>query len=237
MILPGVGGRGQRRLRSARVLVVGAGGLGSPAALYLAAAGVGALGVVDPETVELSNLQRQVLHETKDLDRPKVESAQARLEALNPAVRVAARRLRVDAATAADLVAGWDLVVEGSDDQAAKLAVSDGCVARGRPLVTAGVVGWEGQLLVVRPRETACYRCVYGAGAPAGAVPACAAAGVAGPAAGVVGSWQAAEALRLLLGLPTSAGRLLLFDVAAGEVRGVTARRDPACRACGAEGP
>jgi adenylyltransferase/sulfurtransferase len=216
------------------VLVVGAGGLGSPAALYLAAAGVGTVGLVDAERVELSNLQRQILHDVADLERPKVQSARARLEALNPDVRIVPHALRLDAASAAALVADYDVVVEGSDNQATKLRVSDACVARGRPLVVAGIQGWDGQLLVAVPRVTACYRCVYREEAPEGSVPTCAAAGVVGPVAGVMGSMQAVETLKLLLDLPSEVrGRVLFYDGRSGDTTVVNARRDPACRACG----
>jgi molybdopterin-synthase adenylyltransferase len=237
MLLPQVGGAGQARLRNARVLIVGAGGLGSPAALYLAAAGVGVLGLADPDAVELSNLQRQILHGTKDLDRPKVHSGQARLEALNPGVRVVPHRLRVGPANAGELVEGYDVVIEGSDDLATKLAVSDACVARGRPIVVAGIVGWDGQLLVVRPGETACYRCVVPTLPAAGALPSCREAGILGPVAGVMGSLQAIEALKLCLGMASrTTGQLLLYDGQAARLDGVAVRRNPACAACGSAG-
>jgi adenylyltransferase/sulfurtransferase len=237
MILPEVGGAGQARLARARVVVVGAGGLGSPAALYLAAAGVGVLGIVDPDRVELSNLQRQILHGTKSLEAPKVASAQARLEDLNPDVRVVAHRLRLDAESGPAILGGYDVVVEGSDNLATKFAVNDACVALGLPLVVAGILRWDGQLLVVRPGASACYRCVYRREPPAGAVATCEAAGILGPVAGVVGALQAVEALKLCLGLPSvAAGRLLLYDGAAAELRAVVTRRDPACPACGALG-
>lgn len=234
MILSEIGGSGQRRLLTARVLVVGAGGLGSPAALYLAAAGVGTLGLVDADRVEVSNLQRQILHGVDDLERPKVLSGRDRLEALNPDIRVVPHAVRLDAASAAALVEDYDVVVEGSDSQATKLAVSDACVARGRPLVVAGILGWDGQLLVQVPGVTPCYRCVYREAAPAGSVPTCQAAGVVGPVAGVVGSMQALETLKLLLDLPSPLqGRLLFYDGRRGETTLVSAQRDPGCRACG----
>lgn len=233
MILPGVGGAGQARLLRARVVVVGAGGLGSPAALYLAAAGVGTIGLVDSDAVEVSNLQRQILHDTKDLDRPKVFSGQARLLALNPDVRVIPHHERLTAATARAVLSGYEAVVEGSDNLATKLVVSDACVALSLPLVVAGVVGWDGQLMVVRPGQTACYRCVYRAEPPAGTLPTCEGAGIMGPVAGVVGSLQAVATLRLLLGLDAPAGRVLFYDGATGETTTVTARRDPECPACG----
>jgi adenylyltransferase/sulfurtransferase len=234
LLLPEVGGAGQGRLFAARVLVVGAGGLGSPASLYLAAAGVGTLGLADGDRVELSNLQRQILHDTKDLDRPKALSGQARLEGLNPEVRVIPHVGRLGAAEIRGVVEAYDLVVEGSDDQATKLLANDAAVALGRPLVVAGILGWDGQLLVVRPGLTPCYRCVYGSGAPSGTIPSCEAAGVVGPVAGVLGSMQAVEALKLLLGVESGlAGRLLCYDGRSGDTTTVVARRDPACAACG----
>jgi adenylyltransferase/sulfurtransferase len=234
MLLPEVGGAGQARLAAARVLVVGAGGLGSPAALYLAAAGIGTLGLADHDAVELSNLQRQILHGTKDLDRPKVQSGQGRLEELNPEVHVVPHRVRIDAANAREVVAGYDVAVEGSDSPATKLAVNDACVALGRPVVVAGVVGWEGQLLVVRPGQTACYRCVVRSAPPPGTVPACREAGVLGPVAGVMGSLQAVEVLKLCLGQPSpAAGQLLIYDARAASLDTIAVRPDPACPACG----
>ncbi len=234
MILPEVGGGGQARLLAARVLVVGAGGLGSPATLYLAAAGIGTLGLVDSDGVELSNLSRQILHGMKDLERPKVFSGRARLEAQNPDVRVVPYHVRLSADNVRDVVAGWQVVVEGSDNLPTKLLVNDACVALGVPLVVAGIVRWDGQLMVVRPGETACYRCAVPALPPAGAIPSCEEAGILGPVAGVMGSLQAVEALKLCLGLPTpTAGRLLFYDGLAAEAKSVAARRDPACPACG----
>lgn len=234
VILPEVGGAGQARLFASRVLVVGAGGLGSPAALYLAGAGIGTLGLVDSDAVELSNLPRQILHGTKDLERPKVDSAQARLEELNPEVRVVPHHVRLAADTARALIEDYQIVVEGSDSLTTKLLVNDACVALGVPLVVAGVVGWDGQLLVVRPGATACYRCVVRTAPPAGAVPSCQEAGILGPIAGIVGSLQATEALKLCLGLDSPmAGHLLFFDGRSGETSWVSVRRDPTCPACG----
>ena len=234
MILDEVGGAGQGRLLRSRVLVVGAGGLGSPAALYLAAAGVGALGLVDSDSVELSNLQRQILHDVKDVDRPKVSSGQARLEGLNPDVRVIPHRVRLEAGNVREILSGYDVVVEGSDNLATKLCVNDACVALGIPLVVAGILRWDGQLLVVRPGETACYRCVYRAEPPAETILSCEVAGILGPVAGVVGSLQAVEALKLCLGLGTeAAGRLLIYEGVESRLTTVTVRRDPECAACG----
>lgn len=237
MLLAEVGGAGQRRLREARALVVGLGALGSPVVLYLAAAGVGTLGLADHDRVELSNLGRQVLYDVKDLERPKVACARARVEALNPDVRVVTHQLRVEAATAPALVAGYQVVVECSDSLETKLAVNAAGVAAGVPLVIGAAAGWEGQVLLVRPGTGPCYRCVYGTGPPPGAVPTCEAAGILGAVAGVVGSLQAVAALRLCLGLgATAAGELWVYDGATGEVRAIRARRRPDCPACAAAG-
>jgi adenylyltransferase/sulfurtransferase len=234
MLLPEVGGRGQARLGAARVLLIGAGGLGGPVALYLAAAGVGTLGIVDQDAVELSNLGRQILYDTKDVDRPKALAAQARLEALNPGIRVVPQVARFSAKDAAGRVAGHDVVVEASDDLGTKFAANAACVAGRVPLVVAAVAGWQGQLLTVRPGETACYRCVYQGEPAESRIPSCEAAGILGPVAGVMGSLQAVEALRICLGLEgATAGRLLFYDAATGETSTVAVRRNPACPACG----
>jgi molybdopterin-synthase adenylyltransferase len=234
MLLAEVGGAGQARLAAARVLVVGAGGLGSPAAFYLAGAGIGMLGLLDSDTVELSNLQRQILHGVKDLDRPKAHSGQARLEELNPEIQVVAHPLRLEPANASPIVAAYDVVVEGSDNLGTKLAVNDACVAAGRPLVVGAVTGWDGQLLVVQPGASACYRCAVRTEPAAEALPSCATAGILGPVAGVVGSLQAVEALKLCLGVPaTTAGRFLFYDGREAQLTTVQVRRDPACLACG----
>ncbi len=234
MVLDEVGGAGQTRLLRSRVVVVGAGGLGSPAALYLAGAGVGTIGLVDWDAVDVSNLQRQLLHDGSALGQPKVDSGCARLAALNPEVRVVPHRLRLDHSNVRDVLSGYDVVVEATDDQATKFVVNDAAVAMGVPLVTAGILRWEGQLLVVRPGETACYRCVYRGIPREEPLPSCATAGIVGPVAGVVGSLQAVEALKLCLGLPTSAaGHLLIYDGATAEIARLRARRDPSCAACG----
>jgi adenylyltransferase/sulfurtransferase len=237
MLLPEVGGAGQRRLAEARVAVVGLGGLGSPVALYLAAAGVGTLGLIDPDRVELSNLQRQVLHGTADLGGPKTDSGRRRLLDLNPAVRVVPHAVRVDGANAAALLAEYDVVVEGSDDLATKLVVNDACVALRRPLVVAAVAGWDGQLMVVRPGGSPCYRCVCRSPAAAEAGPTCATAGILGPVAGVMGSLQAVETLKVLLARPAGPERgFLFYDARTGEVTSAGVHPDPSCPACGRDG-
>lgn len=234
ILLPQVGGAGQERLMGARVLVVGAGGLGSPAALYLAAAGVGTVGVCDDDRVDLTNLQRQIIHDSAALGQPKTASAARRLRALNPEIAVVEHPQRLRAANAPDILAGYDLVLDGADTFASKFLINDACVAAGIPYVFAGVLGFEGQLLSVVPGQSACYRCFFREPPPPGAVPTCAQAGILGPVAGVLGSLQALEALKRLLGTGRSgAGRLLLFDGEELTLREIGVRRDPRCPACG----
>lgn len=235
LILPEVGLPGQERLRTAAVLVVGLGGLGSPAALYLAAAGVGRLGLCDGDRVDLSNLQRQVIHFTADLDRPKVASAAEKLRALNPGVDLVCHPEPLTAAGAADLIAPYDLVVAAVDNPAARYAVNDACVALGKPLVEAGIVGFQGVLMTVLPGRGPCYRCLFPA--PPADAPNCAGAGVVGALTGVVGSLQALEAIKVLMGVGEPlAGRILTIDGLTGRFREVAWPRDPHCPACGGGG-
>jgi adenylyltransferase/sulfurtransferase len=200
ILLPEIGGTGQARLRQARVLIVGAGGLGCPVLLYLAAAGIGTLGLVDDDRVELSNLQRQIAHGTADIGAPKVRSALAAARAINPLVTLVAHECRLDAGNAAALVAGYDLVCDGSDNFATRAAVAEACTRAGKPLVSAAVLRFEGQLAVFAP-GTPCYRCLYPEAPPPGLMPSCAEAGVLGAVTGVMGALQAAEVVKWLLGL------------------------------------
>jgi molybdopterin/thiamine biosynthesis adenylyltransferase len=223
-------------LAHARVLVVGVGGLGAPAVLALAAAGVGTLGLVDPDAVELSNLHRQPLYDDADLGRPKVAAAAERLAALAPGLRLETWRERFGPARA-DLVEGFDVVLDGTDSIAAKFAVNDAAVARGVPLVHAGVLGFRAQMMTVLPGATACYRCIFEEEPPAGDVPSCEQAGVLGPVTALAGTLQAAEAIRLLIGAPAAfAGRLLAIDLRAGTQRIVALAPNPRCPACAALG-
>ena len=237
IMLPEVGGIGQERLLRARVLVVGAGGLGSPLLLYLAAAGVGTLGIVDGDVVELSNLQRQVIHDGAALGRPKVESAAERLRAINPEVTVEPHHTRLAAANAADLVSRYDLVADGTDNFASRYLINDACVAAGKTLVTAAILRFEGQLATFKPHagpEHPCYRCLFPEPPPSGMIPSCAEGGVFGALAGTVGSLQAVEVLKELLGIGDSlSGHLLRIDALAAKVGKVRVRRDPECPACG----
>ena len=230
LVLREVGGQGQQALKRARVLVVGAGGLGAPASLYLAAAGVGVVGLIDPDTVSLSNLQRQVLYATSDVGAPKVERAARRLGALNPHVQVEAHALALDGDNADAVLAGWDLVLDGTDDFATRAAVNAACVRAGAPLVSGALGRWTGQVGVFAGRP--CYRCLVPE-VPPGAE-TCAAVGVVGALAGVVGSLMALEAVKWIAqaGRPLQ-GRVLIYDGLAGEARTVSLSPDPACPVCG----
>jgi molybdopterin-synthase adenylyltransferase len=232
LVLPEWSEAAQLALRRAHVLVVGAGALGSPVATYLAAAGVGRIGLVDDDAVEPSNLARQFLHFTPDLGVPKAESAAAKLRFLNPHVVVEPYRVRLDADNAAGLVAGQDLVVDCSDSFATRYAVNAACCAAGVPLVEGGVVGWSGLVMAIRPGESACYRCAFPQ-EPASA-PSCAEAGVLGPAAGVVGSLQALQALTLLTGVGEPlVDAFLQLELRTLDVMRVAVRRRPDCPDCG----
>lgn len=234
LILPEVGMKGQERLLSASVLIVGAGGLGSPAALYLAAAGVGTIGIIDRESVALSNLHRQILHATGEIGCPKSRSAQARLHTLNPEIVVVPVQEALTAANARQVVAPYDLVLDGSDNFPTRYLVNDACVLLNKPLVHGGVVHLEGHVLVVRPRRSACVRCVFPEPPQPGAIPSCQEAGVLGSAAGVIGTLMAHEAFKMLVGFGEPlADRLLIFDGVRSRFREVAVRRDPSCALCG----
>lgn len=220
IVLPEIGGAGQQKLKRARVLVIGAGGLGAPLLAYLAAAGIGTLGIVDDDTVSLSNLQRQVIHDTVAVGRPKVESAAAAVLRINPHVAVETHGLRIDAANAADLVTGYDVVADGSDNFATRYALADACAAARRPLVHAAVGRFDGSLTVLMPyaedqdgRSNPSYRDLFPEAPPAGLVPSCAEAGVVGALTGVMGTLQAMEVIKLVAGIGEPlVGRLLLYD-------------------------
>ena len=230
LVLREIGGPGQQRLKAARVLIVGAGGLGAPAALYLAAAGVGQLTIVDPDTVDRSNLQRQVLYDTDDAGRVKVEAAGARLVALNPNIEVARIAERLTDANARALIAGHDLVLDGTDDFATRFAVNAACVAEGVTLVSGAIGRWTGQVGVFAARP--CYRCLVPEIPPDAET--CSAVGVVGALAGVIGSMMALEAVKLIAtaGEPLT-GRLLIYDALAAETRTVRIGADPTCPVCG----
>ena len=234
LILPEVGPEGQRRLKGGRVLLVGAGGLGSPAALYLAAAGVGTLGIVDFDVVDTTNLQRQVIHGTSDVGRPKLDSARDRIGEINPHVVVEPHPVRLTSADALDVVREYDVVIDGTDNFPTRYLLNDAAVLLGKPLVYGSILRWEGQASVFWAKEGPCYRCLFAEPPPPHLVPNCAEGGVLGVLPGIVGCIQATEAMKLLLGAGDSlVGRLLLFDALRMRFREMRLRRDPACPACG----
>ena len=236
LVLPEWSGAAQETLKAATAMIVGAGALGSPAAAYLAAAGVGRIGLVDSDPVELSNLARQPLHWTPDLGRNKAESAAAKLGALNPACLVEPYPVRLEADNAEAIVAGADVVLDCSDTFATRYLVNDACCAQGVPLVEAGVLGFSGLVLSIRPGESACYRCAFPVPPPEGSVPSCREAGVLGATAGIVGSMQALEALKLLTGaMPALTDTIVQLDAATLELTHVRTRRREDCAACAAQ--
>jgi len=234
LLIPEIGERGQLKLLSSKVLVIGAGGLGSPAALYLAAAGVGTIGIVDSDVVDATNLQRQILHNTERLGRPKVESARETIGALNPDVVVNAYPERLTAANVDRIVSGYDVIVDGADNFPTRYLINDASVKHRIPVVHGSIYRFEGQATVFKPFEGPCYRCLFHQPPPPELAPSCAEAGVLGVLPGIIGSIQANEALKLLLGIGEPLiGRYLLFDALEGSFREVRLRRDPECPACG----
>ena len=238
LILKEVGLSGQTKLLTAKVLIIGAGGLGSPAALYLAAAGVGTIGLVDPDVVELSDLQRQILYSTPDLGQAKVLAGAAALQRLNQDTQVVTYQEAVTPDNIEDIIRDYDFVIDGTDNLAAKFLVNDACIKLGVPYSHAGIVGLEGQLMTVIPGAGACYRCVFEAPPPPDAIPSCSQAGVLGVIAGVIGTLQATEALKYLLGIgELLTGSLLIYDARTAAFRRVSFRPRAACPACGSGEP
>jgi len=234
LILPDVGVEGQRRLKAARVLLVGAGGLGSPLALYLSAAGVGTLGIVDFDKVDVTNLQRQVVHGTADVGRSKIDSAAERIYDINPYVNVERFETRLTSENALDIIREFDIVVDGTDNFATRYLVNDACVLLGKPNVYGSIFRFEGQASVLATPDGPCYRCLFREPPPPGLVPSCAEGGVLGVLPGLVGTIQATEAIKLILGIGEPLiGRLLLVDALTAQFRTVKIRRDPTCPACG----
>ena len=233
ILIPEVGLKGQQRLLEAKILLIGAGGLGSPAALYLAAAGVGTLGIVDSDVVDASNLQRQVLHDTSRIGTSKVASARETIERLNPDVRVIGYEERLTSANIDRIIADYDVIVDGADNFPTRYLLNDASVKHRKPVVHGSIYRFDGQLTVFQPFAGPCYRCLFPEPPPPEFAPSCAEAGVLGVLPGIIGSLQASEALKLVLGLPTLTGRLLLFDALDTSFREVTLRRDPKCAACG----
>ena len=230
-----IGGPGQRRLKDAKVLVIGAGGLGAPALLYLAASGVGTIGVIDDDVVETSNLQRQVIHTDARIGLPKVRSASEAMRALNPFIEVRPYQRRLDGTLAADLFADYDLILDGSDNFDTRYLANRTAVALGKPLIAAAITQWEGQISLYDPAGGGpCYECVFPVRPAPGAAPSCAEAGVAAPLPGVLGSLMALEAVKVLTGAGDGLrGRLMLFDGLHGENRSITLRKRADCPVCG----
>ena len=234
LIMPEVGMDGQLRLKAASVLCIGAGGLGSPAALYLAAAGVGRLGLVDFDVVDYSNLHRQVLHGTPDVGRPKLDSARDRLSAINPEVRVETHEVALSSGNALDLLGGYDVIVDGTDNFPTRYLVNDACVLLGKPNAYGSIFRFEGQASVFAAPGGPCYRCLYPEPPPPGLVPSCAEGGVLGILPGVIGTIQATEAVKLIIGAGEPlVGRFLIYDALRMRFRDLKLRRDPACPVCG----
>ena len=234
LILPEVGVEGQQKLKAARVLCVGAGGLGSPLALYLAAAGVGTLGLVDFDVVDASNLQRQILHTTRDVGRKKLDSAEEKLAALNPAVHVVKHETMLSSANALEILKDYDIVADGTDNFPTRYLVNDACVLLGKPNVYGSVFRFEGQASVFATREGPCYRCLYPEPPPPGMVPSCAEGGVLGILPGLIGVVQATEAIKLILGKGDPlVGRLLLVDALSMRFRELKLKKNPECPVCG----
>jgi molybdopterin/thiamine biosynthesis adenylyltransferase len=233
ILLPEVGGKGQKKLAKAKILIVGAGGLGSPAALYLAAAGVGTLGLIDSDVVDLTNLQRQILHHTSDVGRPKVISGKEKIQALNPDVSVSMYEERLTAGNALKIISNYDVVLDGVDNFTAKFLINDACFFADKPLVHGGILRFDGRVTTIIPKKSACYRCVFKTPPPPGLVASCQEAGVIGVLAGIIGTIQATEALKLVLGIGHPLiNRLLDFDARKTQFREIKVRRNPTCALC-----
>lgn len=234
ILLPEVGGKGQKKIARSRMLIVGAGGLGSPAALYLAAAGVGTIGVIDSDVVDLSNLQRQVIHHTLDLGRPKVVSAKEKILALNPDVHVVTYEDRLSSKNALELIREYDVVLDGADNFPTKFLCNDACYFADKPLVHGGILRFDGRVTTIIPRKSACYRCVFKNPPPPGLVASCQEAGVIGVLAGIIGTIQATEALKLVLGVGRPlTNRMLDFDARRTAFREIKTKKNPNCPLCG----
>lgn len=239
ILLPEVGGEGQSRLMEEKVLVVGAGGLGSPLLLYLAAAGVGTIGVVDDDDVDLSNLQRQIVHTTPSVGRPKVDSAAETLAAINPEVNIVRHAERLTTANATSLISSYDIVADGTDNFATRFLINDACYFAERPLVSAAILRFDGQVSTFKAHEEGdhpCYRCLYREPPPEGQIPTCAEAGVLGALCGMVGSLQATEVIKEILQIGDSlSGSLVIYEGLGTTFRKIKIRRDPGCPLCGTE--
>ena len=236
IILKEVGAKGQKKLLKGKVLIIGAGGLGAPAAMYLAAAGVGTIGIVDADEVDLSNLQRQVIHTTNDVGKAKVKSAAETMEAINPDVTVKTYRTFVDSSNIMDLIKDYDFIIDGTDNFPAKFLINDACVMAEKPFSHAGIIRFKGQLMTYVPGEGPCYRCVFKNPPPKDAVPTCKQAGVIGAMGGVIGSLQAMEAIKYIIGKgDLLTGKLLTYDALKMEFHTIKLPKDDHCAVCGDE--
>ena len=234
IILPHVGGKGQEKLLTAKVLVIGAGGLGSPVSLYLASAGIGKIGIVDSDNVELNNLQRQILHSTKDVGRSKAESGRDRMNAINPDIEVTAIKQRLTSENILDIIKSYDIIVDGSDNFPTRYLVNDACVLAKKPLSHGGIFRFDGQAMTIIPGEGPCYRCLFQEPPPPDASPSCQEAGILGAVAGVIGVIQANEVLKFVLGIgELLVGRLLVFNALESHFRIVKVPRNKNCPICG----
>ncbi len=235
IILSEVGGKGQKKIGQARVLVIGAGGLGSPIALYLAAAGIGTMGLIDADMVDLTNLQRQIIHHTADVGRPKVLSATEKITDLNPDVEVISYQKNLDAENALEVFNHFDYVIDGTDNFPAKFLINDAAFFANKPLIHGGILRFDGQIFTILPGESACYRCIFPKLPPQGVVPSCQEAGVLGALAGLIGTLQATEALKLILGIGTPlTNRILTYSALQTQFREITIKKNPDCPLCGA---
>jgi len=234
IILPQVGGKGQEKLLNAKVLIIGAGGLGSPCAMYLASAGIGKIGIVDSDKVELNNLQRQILHSTKDLGRPKVESAKGKIKAINQDVEVMTYNLRLTSENILDIIKDYDIVVDGSDNFPTRYLVNDACILSKKPLSHGAIFRFDGQATTIIPGKSPCYRCLFPEPPPPGLVPSCQEAGILGAVAGVIGTIQANEVLKYILGIgDLLIGELLIFNALDSSFRKVLVPKNKGCPVCG----
>lgn len=234
IILKEVGGKGQKKLFDGKVLIIGAGGLGAPIALYLAAAGVGTIGIADADNVDLSNLQRQVIHFTPDVGKPKVESAKEKMQAINPDVKVVTYKEWISASNINAIIADYDFIIDGTDNFAAKFLINDACVLAGKPYSHGGILQFVGQTITVLPGKSTCYRCIFPEPPPKDAIPTCSQAGVIGVLPGVIGSIQATEAIKFLLGKgELLASRILMYDALGMTFRDVAIKRNLNCPVCG----
>lgn len=236
IVLKDVGGTGQMKLKRGRVLIVGAGGLGSPLAMYLAAAGVGTIGIVDADTVELSNLQRQIAHGMKDLGSPKVESAKSTMLDMNPEISVQTHNVRLDASNVMDLIAGYDVIADGSDNFETRFLLNDACYFAGKTLVSGAALRFDGQVATFKAHQGdphPCYRCIYHSPPPEDTIPSCAQGGVLGSVVGMIGGIQATEILKELMGIGDGlSGRLVIVDALGASFRKIKVPRDPGCPLC-----